>query len=198
MQVPTPQADARELRSTRRAYRERRRAAPTTDPRVLAPACASQACTCGNGTWESWRLPNGSWNWYGMGIQWCSWWILWDFDLCSQLETTCDRPSCGTPQAQCDRESPAATSLTLCSPLRQPLSPSQLLWRREQYYFSILSVYTTLRNPPTPLERTPACANPAVLRVRTVLRVQPVSQLPLRWIASGLRLDCDDGFDGLR
>ena len=54
------------------------------------------------------RLPNGSWNWYGMGIQWCSWWILWDFDLCSQLETTCDRPSCGTPQAQCDRESPAA------------------------------------------------------------------------------------------
>ena len=54
------------------------------------------------------RLPNGLWNWYGMGIQWCSWWILWDFDLCSQLETTCDRPSCGTPQAQCDRESPAA------------------------------------------------------------------------------------------
>jgi hypothetical protein len=83
-------------------------------------------------------------------------------------------------------------------PSAQPLSPSQLLWRREQYYFSILSVYTTLRNPPTPLERTPACANPAVLRVRTVLRVQPVSQLPLRWIASGLRLDCDDGFDGLR
>ena len=120
MQVPTPQADARELRSTRRAYRERRRAAPTTDPRVLAPACASQACTCGNGTWESWRLPNGSWNWYGMGIQWCSWWILWDFDLCSQLETTCDRPSCGTPRAQCDRESPAAASLTLCSPLRSP------------------------------------------------------------------------------
>jgi len=66
------------------------------------------------------RLPNGSWNWYGMGIQWCSWWILWDFDLCSQLETTCDRPSCGTPQAQCDRESPAAASLTLCSPLRSP------------------------------------------------------------------------------
>jgi hypothetical protein len=41
MQVPTPHADARELRSTRRAYRERRRAAPTTDPRVLALACAS-------------------------------------------------------------------------------------------------------------------------------------------------------------
>jgi hypothetical protein len=56
MQVPTPQADARELRSTRRAYRERRRAAPTTDPRVLDPClCLSQACTCGNGTWESWR-----------------------------------------------------------------------------------------------------------------------------------------------
>ena len=64
-------------------------------------------------------------------------------------------------------------------PSAQPLSPSQLLWRREQYYFSILSVYTSLRNPPTPLERTPACSNPAlcklcVLRVRTVLRVQPV------------------------
>ena len=72
-------------------------------------------------------------------------------------------------------------------PSAQPLSPSQLLWRREQYYFSILSVYTSLRNPPTPLERTPACSNPAALRVRTVLRVQPVSQLPLRWIASGLR-----------
>jgi len=83
-------------------------------------------------------------------------------------------------------------------PSAQPLSPLQLLWRREQYYFSILSVYTSLRNPPTPLERTPACANPAVLRVRTVLRVQPVSQLPLRWIVSGLRLDCDDGLDGLR
>ena len=113
-----------------------------------------------------------------------------------------DRP-CGTPQARCEGE-PGCRITHPLLPSAQPLSPSQLLWRREQYYFSILSVYTSLRNPPTPLERTPACSNPAVLRVRTVLRVQPVSQLPLRWIASGLRvdcdglrLDCDDGLDGL-
>lgn len=173
MQVPTPQADARELRSTRRAYRERRRAAPTTDPRVLALACASHRPAhvgMEHGS-RGPRLPNGSWNWYGMGIQWCSWWILWDFDLCarnSRLPAT--NPS-GEPASL-----PASCRIThplLLSAL--PLSPSQLLWRREQYYFSILSVYTTLRNPPTPLERTPACSNPAVLRVRTVLRVQPVS-----------------------
>ena len=96
-----------------------------------------------------------------------------------------DRP-CGTPQARCEGE-PGYRITHPLLPSAQPLSPSQLLWRREQYYFSILSVYTSLRNPPTPLERTPACSNPAVLRVRTVLRVQPVSQLPLRWIASGLR-----------
>ena len=117
-----------------------------------------------------------------------------------------DRP-CGTPQARCEGE-PGCRITHPLLPSAQPLSPSQLLWRREQYYFSILSVYTSLRNPPTPLERTPACSNPAVLRVRTVLRVQPVSQLPLRWIASGLRVDCDglrvdcddglDGLDGLR
>jgi len=184
MQVPTPQADARELRSTRRAYRERRRAAPTTDPRVLALACASHRPAhvgMEHGS-RGPRLPNGLWNWYGMGIQWCSWWILWDFDLCSQLETTCDRPASAMRSGE-----PGCRITHPLLPSAQPLSPSQLLWRREQYYFSILSVYTTLRNPPTPLERTPACANPAVLRVRTVLRVQPVSQLPLRWIAIGLR-----------
>jgi hypothetical protein len=36
-------------------------------------------------------------------------------------------------------------------PSAQPLSPSQLLWRREQYYFSILSVYTSLRASTQPL-----------------------------------------------
>ena len=51
MQVPTPQADARELRSTRRAYRERRRAAPTTDPRVLDPCL----CLSGLHMWE-WNM----------------------------------------------------------------------------------------------------------------------------------------------
>lgn len=73
-------------------------------------------------------------------------------------------------------------------PSAQPLSPSQLLWRREQYYFSILSVYTTLRNPPTPLERTPA-----VLRVARSNRAARSTSEPAalamdcEWIAIGLR-----------
>ena len=122
---------------------------------------------------------------YGMGIYSGARGGFYETMICSQLQTTCDRP-CGTPQARCEGE-PGCRITHPLLPSAQPLSPSQLLWRREQYYFSILSVYTSLRNPPTPLERTPACSNPAVLRVRTVLRVQPVSQLPLRWIASGLR-----------
>lgn len=200
MQVPTPQADARELRSTRRAYRERRRAAPTTDPRVLDPClCLSQACTCGNGTWESWRDCQMD---RGTGMEWVYSGARGGFygtltsarnsRLPATVPAVVRRKRNAIGRARLPHNSPSLL------PSAQPLSPSQLLWRREQYYFSILSVYTSLRNPPTPLERTPACANPAVLRVRTVLRVQPVSQLPLRWIASGLRLDCGDGFDGLR
>ena len=45
---------------------------------------------------------------------------------CSQLQTTCDRP-CGTPQARCDQESPAARITHALLPSAQPLSPSQLL-----------------------------------------------------------------------
>ena len=164
MQVPTPQADARELRSicgVRAAHSARDGARPqpltlalwslpvplrlTLRPAHVGMELGSRGdCQMDRGT--GMELERTNWVYSGARGGF--------YETLTSLLATPDylRPSLWyAASAMRSGESPAARITHALLPSAQPLSPSQLLWRREQYYFSILSVYTSLRASTQPL-----------------------------------------------